>query len=266
MDSFLGGAVIAGPGSEPPAPPPPPTEPVRRTSRPAVRLAGELLLTVGALALLFAVYLLWWTDVQQHREQAALRHQLEQEWAAADSAGAGAGSSASATTASLAAGQPLASLRIPRLGKGYWQIIVQGTGEKQLAKGPGHYPETALPGQVGNFSVAGHRVTHGRPFEHLEQLRYRDQIIVETVDAWYTYQAIGQVTVLPNDVSVVAPVPRPTPINAGWPAQTFQPGERLLTFTTCTPPHSYQYRLVVHALLVGIDPRAGGFVPKALRG
>ena len=43
-------------------------------------------------------------------------------------------------------------------------VIVEGTGTEDLKRGPGHYPGTAMPGQVGNFVVAGHRTTYGAPF------------------------------------------------------------------------------------------------------
>ena len=61
--------------------------------------------------------------------------------------------------------------------------------------GPGHYtnPESALPGQVGNFAVAGHRVTHGQPFLNADQLKPGDAIVVQTDTYWYVYRMLGNV-------------------------------------------------------------------------
>ena len=57
---------------------------------------------------------------------------------------------------------------------------MQGTSPADLEKGPGHYVGTALPGQRGNFAVAGHRVGKGEPFLNLDQLRAGDAVVVQT--------------------------------------------------------------------------------------
>ena len=66
-------------------------------------------------------------------------------------------------------------------------MVVEGVGDDDLARGPGHFPGTALPGEVGNFAVAGHRATHGEPFAHLDKLEEGDPVVVETVDGWLVY-------------------------------------------------------------------------------
>ncbi|MFL6097870.1 MAG: sortase domain-bontaining protein [Blastococcus sp.] len=66
--------------------------------------------------------------------------------------------------------------------------MLEGTAEKELSQGPGHYEGTALPGQPGNMGLAGHRVGKGSPFLDLDQLRPRDPIVVETVDSWFVYR------------------------------------------------------------------------------
>ena len=80
-----------------------------------------------------------------------------------------------------------ALLRIPKFGADYEVPIVEGTDLDDLARGVGHYPGTAAPGAVGNFALAGHRVTHGEPFARLLDLDKGDQVIVETSSAIYTY-------------------------------------------------------------------------------
>ena len=58
--------------------------------------------------------------------------------------------------------------------------VVEGVSLDDLAKGVGHYPKTVLPGEVGNFAVAGHRATHGEPFAYLDEVRKGDAVVVET--------------------------------------------------------------------------------------
>ena len=79
-------------------------------------------------------------------------------------------------------------IRIPRFGAKWQFAVVQGTGLPQLALGPGHVPGTALPGKVGNFAVAGHRVTAGNPFWNLPDLRSGNTVYVETVAGTYEYK------------------------------------------------------------------------------
>jgi sortase A len=223
------------------------------------RTVGELLITAGVVIMLLIVYLLWWTDVRQHEAQRTLLRQLEQEWAAP------ASPAAAVIPVSVAEGKGIAVLRVPRLGASYREVVVEGTGYDDLRKGPGHYPETPMPGAVGNVAVAGHRVTQGHPFRNLDQVQPGDEIVLETRTAWYTYRAIAQQTVRPTDTSVVAAVPPGAPAHGVWPRAQFSTGERLLTFTTCTPPYSATYRLVVQSLLVAVDQKHAGFLPAALR-
>ena len=72
-------------------------------------------------------------------------------------------------------------------------MVLDGTSEGQLTQGPGHYEGTALPGELGNMGLAGHRVGKGSPFLDLDQLRPGDPIVVETVDSWFVYRVLGDV-------------------------------------------------------------------------
>ncbi|MEU4290808.1 class E sortase [Kribbella sp. NPDC026596] len=125
------------------------------------------------------------------------------------------------------AGTPKALLRIPKFGADWDKPVLEGVGNDDLTRGLGHYPQTQLPGQPGNFALAGHRVTHGSPFRNLLDLRKGDQIIVETADAIYTYEldaAARNLTVKPTDNWVLEPVP-------GKPHTT--PTTSIITLTTC---------------------------------
>ena len=123
---------------------------------------------------------------------------------------------------------------------------MQGTGLPQLALGPGHVPGTALPGQVGNFAVAAHRVTAGNPFLHLNELRPGDKVMVITAATRYTYLVTHTELVLPGDTAVLDPVP-------GHPHQP--PREAMITLITCDPPWTGTHRIIVSGSLDAQTPR-----------
>lgn len=215
---------------------------------------GQLLITTGLVILLFVAYELWWTGVTTRHDQDKLLRTLRQQWAQGK------------TIKDPPVGSALAILRIPRLGKKYLFAVVQGTSTADLIKGPGHYPGTAMPGQIGNFAVAGHRTTYLHPFYNLNELKTGDPIVIQTRTMWFTYRvqdipgtaALGQEIVSPTDVSVAYPVP-------DQPSAAAVPTQRVLTFTSCNPRYSAAQRIVVHALLSGEQPTADG-PPPALGG
>ena len=113
---------------------------------------------------------------------------------------------------------------IPALD-GEWPVIAAVEGD-ELARGVGWYPGSALPGQVGNFAVAGHRIGNGEPFRRLLELRAGDEVVVETAAATFTYTIVsapGDLTVQADDSWVLDPVP-------GHPDEV--PAQALLTLTT----------------------------------
>lgn len=145
---------------------------------------------------------------------------------------------------------------IPAFGSDYVRPIAQGTATKEVLNkvGVGHYTGTALPGEIGNFAVAGHRMTYGAAFRDLDLLENGDAIIVETVDGWYTYKVDRTKIVKPTEVNVISPVPEKPGV---------VPSERWMTLTTCTPKWSAEKRLVVFALFDSFQPRWEG-APKSV--
>jgi LPXTG-site transpeptidase (sortase) family protein len=124
--------------------------------------------------------------------------------------------------------------------------FVEGVSSGDLATGPGHYPQTPLPGQGGNTVIAGHRTTHGAPFWSLDVLRPGDLIGLQTRRGRFVYRVTWK-SVLPQDA---------------WGPTELAPGPAL-TLTTCWPRFSSKQRLVVQAIQVyGRIP--GGFI--GLRG
>jgi sortase A len=156
---------------------------------------------------------------------------------------------------SLPDGKGIAYLYIPRLGRDFGYAIVQGTSNADLEKGPGHYVSTQLPGEIGNFGVAGHRVGKGEPFLNLDQLQPGDPVIVQTESHWYVYRVGGQPgniaatdeqgvpgreIVDPSDGAVLDPVPDHPDV---------APTLARLTLTTCHPKFTATQRMIVHATL-----------------
>jgi sortase A len=219
--------------------------------RTVARVLGELLVTAGVVVLLFVIYEVYVTDLLTAQDQNNLSHQLHDQWAAP-------AANPGTDPTQVAVGSGFAVLRIPRLGSDFSRVVVEGSGQDELAQGPGHYVGTAMPGQPGNVAIAGHRVGKGSPFLDLDLLRPGDAIVVETENYWFTYRVLGdratgtfttdpsgipgQEIVSPTDVAVIAP----TPDAAGS-----GPSGQYLTLTTCHPKFSARQRLVIHAVLDG---------------
>ncbi len=210
--------------------------------RTTLRGTGELMITFGLVILLFAAYEVWGKTAIVEGHQNELEQQLN--WGEPVVGGPAPSPTPSATGKPKPppAGQPVAKLYIPKLNK-HW-VVVQGVTQKDIRYAPGHYPNSAMPGQQGNFSVAGHR--NRATFWDLDKLHGGDKIVVETPDMYYVYEVAKQRIVLPSAVEVVRPVP-PT-MTAG----------KLLTLTTCNPKFDNYQRLIIHGTLVHEQPRSAG--------
>ncbi len=219
-----------------------------------VRLAaqglGEVLITVGAVLLLFVVWQVWWTDVASDRAQGAITQQLEQEWESSPTPGR-----TSRPLAKIPMGDAFALIRIPRFGRSNVRPVLEGVGTDVLQDGVGHYPDSADPGRVGNFAVAGHRVTYGKPFFKVADLRAGDPIVVETRTTWYVYRVVRHLIVNPDQIDVIAPVPQKPGAKAT---------ARMMTMTSCHPKFSAEQRYVVFSELSQTMPKSAGVIPDVL--
>ena len=121
----------------------------------------------------------------------------------------------------------------------------------------GHYNHTQMPGEVGNFAMAGHRVTYGKPFNLIATIKPGDAIVIETATTWYVYRAVRHVIVSPKQTNVLSAVPQHPGV---------QPTQAWLTMTACHPEFSARYRYVEFAKLQEILPKSAGQVPTALAG
>jgi sortase A len=216
-----------------------------RVVRSVAALLGELLITAGLVLLLFVGWQLWWTDVVSDADAGRAVASLQKDFSAAP---------ASATPAPL--GDAFAIARIPRFGADYARPLYEGTDRDTLQRGIGHYPGTAMPGEVGNFSMAGHRTTYGKPFNRIAELRAGDVIVIETRDTYFVYQVTEHLIVAPSHGAVLLPVPE-------QPGAT--PTQAALTMTSCHPEYSSRERYVVHALLAGTYSRAEGVPADVLK-
>ena len=256
-----------------------PPRPRRDWGRTLARGLGQTLITLGLVALLFVVYQLTVVNILTDQHQHQLTQQIHQQWQDQPTVTPPAGSENPTSTApvvlpaiKVGVGKPFAVIHIPRLG-GNW-VVVEGVSQQQLAQGPGHYIGTAMPGQQGNFSVAGHAIRS--VFLSEGDLRPGDPIVVETADYWFVYRVLGDAAagnyasdasgipgkeiVLPTAVQVIAPTPD---TSAGSPATG-----AYLTLTTCTPATTATHRLIVHARLDGqpISKASTPAGPPALHG
>lgn len=205
--------------------------------RVGVRSFGELLITFGLIILLFAAYEVYGKSFQAAQEQNRLDDVLAQEWGGnTDPTVTGGGTKAAGTDTPLP-GNAMSRLYIPRLNKKW--VVVEGVDPADIKNAPGHYPDSALPGRVGNFSIAGHRMPS--IFWDLDKMEDGDMIVVETKTGWFVYQVRKVHIIKPTQVEVVAPNPE----NPGAKA-----AEPLLTITTCNPKWDNYERLVVQAKMV----------------
>ena len=205
-----------------------PATPERRRSRSrrpsALTVVGLVLLLAGLSCLGWVGYQYLGTNVVSERAFESGRQDLRQRWEQAPPAPAGP--SASPEPDPLP-GDATALLRIPAFGADYEIPVLEGTDLDILSEGVGHYTGTAGPGEIGNFALAGHRVTHGQPFSRLLELDPGDEVVVETRTAVHTYvldEAPRALTVDDTATWVLDPVP-------GEPDR--EPTRALITLTTC---------------------------------
>ncbi len=242
-----------------------PREP--RDWRWAVGGAGRLLISIGVLMFAFVGYQLWGTGIQTAQAQNRLADEFAAELATVTPRTTAAPTTTVAptttTTPTTAAGavaaapaptttppqttttQPLPLIGRPTLGDGVAHLaipsigldkmILEGIRPTDLQDGPGHFPETPLPGQFGNAAIAGHRTTHGQPFFRIDEIEVGDEIVVTTLAGQYVYVMTGRRIVSPSDYASVIP--------------TLDPSVATLTLTSCDPKFSAKNRIVISALI-----------------
>lgn len=211
-----------------------------------VGVTGELLLTAGILVLLYVAYVLWGTGIQTDLAQDDLREEASELWSdpspSDDPPPGDEPPIAVGDPDEIEIGDAYAIMRAPRLGADWEWYVVQGVQLPDLARGPGHYEDTANPGELGNFSVAGHRSGNGAPFADLDRIEVGDTIEVTTANGTWTYTIDQAAQIIdPTDTWVVDPVPGDGPQATAT--------ERRITLTTCHPRYASTQRLYVSGVL-----------------
>jgi sortase A len=125
-------------------------------------------------------------------------------------------------------GDAIARLDIPAIGLS--EYVVEGTDTGSLRKGPGHYPDTPLPGDRGTAAIAGHRTTYGAPFRNIDELERGQRMVVDMPDGRFIYRVERTKIVDDQDMSVLEPV-----------------GYRRLMLSACHPLYSAAERVIVFA-------------------
>jgi sortase A len=214
---------------------------------------GRILVTIGLLILLFVTYELWGTGIFTARDQVRLKSEFHKELVQARNqdnpvvtvptskptrGGKRKHHPPTSTTINPTyevappEGGIIGEIVIKKIGVDW--IFREGVQLADLAQGPGHYPGTPLPGQIGNAAIAGHRTTHGAPFFRVNELAPGDKIQITTFAGSYTYVVYKQpFAVDPTDYGVVANTP-----------------DAELTLTSCNPRYSAAQRIVIKAKLV----------------
>ncbi|HZJ39673.1 MAG TPA: class E sortase [Demequina sp.] len=266
---------------EPGADASPTVRPARRGIDHALVLVGEILITAGVILGLFVVWQLFYTDVQSGRTQAAALNELTFPETPRVAASTGAGAAAQPAAPALVelipddlkvyspAGAPVlgeqseattfGALHVPRWGYDYVKPISEGTSRARVldALGIGHYADTAMPGEVGNFSLAGHRTTYGKPFTDIQTIEVGDPLVVQTDAAWYIYRVTETHIVKPTYVAAIAPTPDQPGV---------APTVASITLTTCHPRYSAAQRYIVHGELEYWAPTGHGYPSEIVEG
>ena len=177
--------------------------------------AGLLLMLAGMSVLTLPLVL----HVQAVHSQNVLEYQWEN--APAETRGRG-----DAATWRDQPGGPLTKLVIPKIG--LEAVVVEGTTPELLAKGPGRFPDSAMPSEAGNCCIAGHRNVYGSWFRRLDRLAVGDTVLLRRCDTEFTYQVTDVFTTSPDNLYVLEQTSEPT-----------------LTLITCTPAPRPTRRLIV---------------------
>jgi sortase A len=222
------------------------TAPRRRRTRRVLRALSTTLIVAGLLLLAdAAVTLLWqepvsaiYTRVQQSRladqlaelERAPLAPVEQRALERLRDPTRRRAFRARALERRLDAGDPMGRILMPAIGVS--DVFVEGTGGGDLRKGPGHYPETSLPGERGTVAIAGHRTTYGAPFRRLDGLDPGDEIEIVMPYGRFSYQVEHTRIVPPSAIWVTRRV-----------------GYDRLVLSACHPLYSAAQRIIVFARL-----------------
>jgi sortase A len=217
----------------------------------ALRILSRVLIGAGVLLGVWAIVVWRWQDpftaLYTHWEQQKLGHALSREFADFRPARSTRGLALAARRDAIAAdaarfrrttraGQPIGRIVIGRIGLN--MVLVDGTDESSLEKGPGRDLRSYMPGQGRLVYIAGHRTTYLAPFSHIDAIRPGDTIRIEMPYATFVYRMTRHRVVPANDLSVLR-----------------SPRHELLELQACHPRFFATHRYIVYAKLAAMTPR-----------
>src|SRR4051794_17438966 len=220
--------------------------------RRSLRIAGTTLVVVGALTLVWVLVVWRWQDpftaLYTHWKQHQLSQAYDRRFNAYRPAHA---SEASLQTAmrtigrearryrhNSRRGQAIGRIRVPRIGVN--MILVNGTDDATLRKGPGRDLRTYMPGEGQLIYIAGHRTTYLAPFAHIEKIRIRDYVTLEVPYGTFRYRVFRRRVVPSDDLAVLR-----------------SQGREVVVLQACHPRFFATHRYLVYARLVRVEPRGG---------
>ena len=209
--------------------------------------SGVTLIVAGLVVLGYVGWQLWGTTWVSKREQREITGSLQEQWKTEPAA--------KQQPKYVPKGEASALIRIPAFGKKYVVPGARGDQRRRALQGLRALHRSADPGEVGNYALAAHRVTHGEPLRRMPELRPGDTVVVETVDHTYTYEldTDPRRLVVPfTGTWVLDPVPK-NPGDGPQPRQA--PGQRLITLTTCSEIFHTDNRMIAFGHLVGSEPK-----------
>lgn len=208
---------------------------------------GAVLLLAGTAVIGKLGYETVWKDRQALIVERELRAQLIEQWKQQETqpeekpGPADSSNTIGETTRPL--GRGFAVIHIPRLGSTWNRVIVEGVTLPDLDGTLGHFPDSQSPGEVGNFALAGHRMTHGAPMKDINKMVEGDNIYVETADRWFTYTVTSHKIIKPTDIDVTYPVPFKKGV---------APTKATMVITACHPQWSASQRYALFAELTDV--------------
>ncbi len=218
--------------------------PLRRNSHRIINRAGifrkfTTLAIIGGLVLAgYAGFVFGYGYVEARTQQSDLRSQFSISGNGSVEQGY-VGGEAEAMKARLGYLELVGEISIPGIGVNL--MVVEGSDDEALKKGPGHIPDTPFPGSGGNFAVAADRVLYGAPFLNLNEVRVGDEVRVKMPYATFVYRVQDSFIVTPEDITVLQSV-----------------GNEALTLITCDPPWDIKQRIVVRGELEQVLPAGSG--------
>lgn len=222
-----------------------------------LEITGELLITAGVILGLFAFWQVFISDAITGNDQTSIAENYQPAPEATSNASNAPENLLVDVGAVSKEGDNFAKIYIPGLSMKWERIIGEGTRWAVLnTVGVGHYTKTQMPGEVGNFAVAGHRGGFGGSFKNIDKLEKGDKAWIQTNDGWYVYRYLQTKIVLPTDVGVLKKVPQ---FLDGAKA-----GGKYFTMTSCEPIFVNTHRIIAWFELEAVFPLDFG-MPQELK-